>query len=365
MGFDGAGIMPNKRAWACGFRTLDLFRSEAYICRLKPNSGDFAVPLFIGLSVVEFRNFKNSDPPKLVRLWHQCQFGRGAASGFTVDAFETLVFSQPYFRRDGLIFAVDGDTMIGFIHAGFGASDDESTLSLERGAICALGVRPDNRKEGVGRELVKRAEEFLQSQGATGITAGASPPHNPFYLGIYGGSQPSGFLETDMSVKPFFESLGYQDAEQHLVYQRNLESSDPMNMKLMQNRRKLKMAIRVPSQDSVTWWWTCRFGRLDSLMFQLSDKSSGEAVATVGVIGLDLYRAKWNRQAVGLTNLWVKESERGKGYGQTLLIEVCRRLRDERVTTAEIHAPADNEAMNGAAKAAGFRHVDTGHVFKK
>lgn len=315
--------------------------------------------------MVEFRNFTNSDPPKIVRLWHQCQFGRGAASGFTVDAFETIVFSQPFFRRDGFILAIDEGVPVGFVHAGFGANDDESAQSLKRGTICALGVRPDNRRQGIGRELVQRAETFLKSQGATAITAGASPPNNPFYLGLYGGSQPSGFLDTDMAAKPFFTSLGYKVAEQHLVYQRDLEASDPMNMKLMQNRRKLKMAIKVPAQETVSWWWSCRFGRLDSLLFQLSKKTGGEAVATVNVIGLDLFRAKWNRQAVGLTNLWVAESERGQGFAQTLLVEVCRRLRDERVTMAEVHSPADNEAMKHAVAAASFKHVDTGTVFTR
>lgn len=313
--------------------------------------------------MVEFRNFTNSDPPRIVQLWHQCQFGRGGASGFTVDAFETIVFSQPFFRRDGFILAIDEGTPVGFVHAGFGATDDESAQSLERGTICALGVRPENRRQGIGRELVERAEAFLKSQGATTITAGATPPHNPFYLGLYGGSQPSGFLQSDESAKPFFQALGFQVAEQHLVYQRDLGSTDPMNMKLMQNRRKLKMAIKVPPQQSVSWWWSCRFGRLDSLLFQLSKKAGGEAIATVNVIGLDLFRAKWNQQAVGLTNLWVAEAERGQGFAQTLLVEVCRRLRDERVTTAEIHSPADNEAMKHAVAAAGFEHIDTGDVF--
>ena len=316
--------------------------------------------------MVEFRCFTNSDPPKIVELWHQCQFGRGAASGFNVDALETLVLSQLYFRQDGFIIAIDGDSMVGFVHAGFGCNDDESAVSTEHGAICAIGVRPEYRRKGIGRDLMQRAESYLKSNGSLKIQAGPAAPHNPFYLGLYGGSEPSGFLESDPSLAPFLQSLGYQPESKHIVFQREVDAaSDPVNMKLVQNRRKLKMAIKVPPPPPVTWWWSCRTGRLDSLMFELMPKSGGNGVASVNVIGLDLFRPKWKKQAIGLSNLWVDESQRGNGYGQTLLVEVCRRLRDEHVTTAELHAADDNDAMKGAAKAAGFQPIDAGIVYSK
>ncbi|MDA1015645.1 MAG: N-acetyltransferase [Planctomycetota bacterium] len=316
--------------------------------------------------MVEFRCFKNSDPPRIVELWHKCRFGRGAAGGFNVDALETLMLSQPYFRRDGFIIALDGESMVGFVHAGFGCNADESAISTEHGAICAIGVRPEFRRKGIGRELMQRAESYLKSNGASQLQAGPAAPHNPFYLGLYGGSEPSGFLESDASAAPFLKALGYASESKHIVFQREVAADgDPVNMKLMQNRRKLKMAIKVPPPPPVTWWWSCRFGRLDSLMFELLPKAGGDGVASVNVVGLDLYRPKWKKQAIGLSNLWVEKSQRGNGYGQTLLVEVCRRLRDERVTTAEVHAIDDNEAMKGAAKAAGFRAIDTGIVYSK
>ena len=72
--------------------------------------------------MIEYRRFHNSDPPRLVSLWHACRLGPGAAEGFSFDAFETVNFSQPYFDPDGLIVAFDGAEAVGFVHAGFGSN---------------------------------------------------------------------------------------------------------------------------------------------------------------------------------------------------------------------------------------------------
>ena len=61
----------------------------------------------------------------------------------------------------------------------------------------------------------------------------------------------------------------------------------------------------------------------------------------------------------------VEEERRGQGYGQTLLVEVLKRLRQELITVAEIHAPESNEVANGVIRATGFERVDTGVVYRK
>lgn len=101
--------------------------------------------------MIEYRSFQNSDPPRLVELWHACGLSRGAAAGFSTDAFEQLNFAQPYFDRRGLILASDGDKLVGFIHAGFGRNESYSALSTDTGAISVVLVHPDYRRQGIGR----------------------------------------------------------------------------------------------------------------------------------------------------------------------------------------------------------------------
>lgn len=314
--------------------------------------------------MTEYRPFHNTDPPQLLKLWHDCRLGRGAAEGFRCDAFETLLFAQPFFDRRGLIVACDGADIVGYVHAGFGATADGSRLSLDTGVICIIMVHPDYRRQGIGRELIARAVSYLEGNGSTSITAGAEKDRDPFYIGLYGGCRVSGFLESDENAAPFLESLGYQPVRRYAVMQRAIDQqNDPVNFRLVTIRRKMELAI-ASSLEKNTWWWDTRFGRLDSIRFMLHPKAGGSPVASLTVHGLDLYLAKWQRRAIGLTDLFVPEAERGKGYAQALLVEVCRRLREELVTAVESHVLESDEAGIAALKSAGLERVDTGIVYQ-
>jgi ribosomal protein S18 acetylase RimI-like enzyme len=315
--------------------------------------------------MVEYRRFQNADPPQLRRLWQECGLGRGAALDLDADIFETVVFSQPYFDPRGVMLAVADGEVVGFIHAGFCASADRASLDRSQGVICAVMVLPKHRRQGIGRELVRLAEEYLKSSGATHIFAGPAHPRDPFYFGIYGGSQPAGFLESDPLAEPFFRSLGYAPIERHLVYQRPLgEKADPVGLRLIALRR----STRLTSPETPTafpWWWQTRVGRLDSVELALAPKAGNGTLARVTVVGLDFYLPRWNRRAIGLLDLHVPEPMRRKGYGQSLLVEVCRRVRSELIQLVEAHVDERDQVVTKLLEASGFQRVDAGIVYRK
>ncbi len=313
--------------------------------------GDFTIPI----------------PPGLSRCGTHAALSRGAAGGFSFDAFELLNFAQRYFDRDGLILAVDSESgdAVGMVHAGFGPNDDQSDIDPGVGVVCLVLVRPDFRRQGIGRELMRRAEDYLQIRGAETLIAGPAAPFDPFYVGLYGGSQPSGFLESDPDAAPFIAAMGYAPVERFAVMQRDLQTGrDPMSFKVVTIRRKTELGIAA-SQANSSWWWMTRYGRLDSLRFLLVPKLGGEPLAGVTVIGLDLYLPKWQERVIGLTDLTVPEDERRKGYGQALLLELSRRLRDELVNKLEAHVAETNPGARRTFETAGFSQIDTGIVYRK
>lgn len=315
-------------------------------------------------AVIDYRQFKNSDPPHILRLWHECQLGRGAASGLRCDEFDEIVFAQTYFDPSGLIVACRDGQLVGFVHAGFGVNEGRTGLSTDEGVICAVIVHPSERRQGIGRELVRRAEEYLRQRGSSKIFAGPADPRDPFYCGIYGGSQCAGFLQTDPAAAPFFEKLGYAPCEEHLVFQRSLGAGavDPVGARLLSVRKSTRLTAL--NHEKKSWWWQTRYGRLDAMHLALVPRTGGPPLARVSVVGLDRYANSWQARGIGLLGLFVNDANRGKGYGQALLIEVCRRVRDDMVQLAEAHAAKPNVASIAVLKSAGFKQVDSGRVYR-
>ncbi len=313
--------------------------------------------------MTEYRTFRNTDPPQVLRLWNASQLGRGAARPLSVEGFETAVFSQHHFHRQGFILATSNNEVIGFVHAGFAPLAGTSKIDPAFGVICAIVVHPQHRRQGIGRELMQQGIAYLRERGATRIQVGESRGADPFYFGLYGGCRPSGFLKSDPLADPFLKAVGFVLKEEHTVYQRDLRlTRDPVSFRTMKLRRVTQVEFSDQPSDP-NWWWFANFGTADSLHCLLTDKE-GKQFATVTVVGLDHYVGTWNERAIGLLGIDVPEAYRGQGYGQTLVIEVVRRMKQEMITRAEMHVPSGNAAAHRIATASGFQAVDTGVVYE-
>jgi ribosomal protein S18 acetylase RimI-like enzyme len=314
--------------------------------------------------VVSYRTFQNNDPPRILQLWNESALGRGAVVSKSTEPFEISNYAQPYFDAKGVFLAFDEGRLIGLSHAGFGTTGDQKGTDYSVGVVCAVVVHADYRRRGIGRELLRQAESYLRERGAKQIFAGPSRYRDPFYFGLYGGSRPSGFLLTDPLAAPFFLNSGYGEHERHVIYQRDMTTGrDPSNVRVINIKRQTFIEVSEKPQRP-TWWWLTRFGRLDTLRFRLKFKKTQEQVAGITAIGLDQYIPVWKERTIGLVDLEVPEQFRGQGYGQTLLIELLKQLRQELVTLAEIHCPQSNAAAMRAIAGAGFFQVDTGIVYR-
>src|SRR5206468_4966500 len=173
--------------------------------------------------MLRIRPFRNDDPPGLVALWNQSVTGRGSYPLHSAGPLERHIFSRPYFDPAGFLIAEDDRRMVGFVHAGFGPRQDESALDRTRGVVCAIAVLPSHRRRRIGSELLQKAEQYLAACGTKVVQAGPARPLNPFYFGLYGGSDSPGFLLSDAAAGPFFEHHGYHGISTTFVLQRQLD----------------------------------------------------------------------------------------------------------------------------------------------
>src|SRR5437763_14830150 len=102
------------------------------------------------LPVIDYRGFRNNDPPGLMEIWNEVFTGRGAVRLRHSSPLETHAFAKPYFDPAGVIVALDEGQRVGFAHAGFGPADNESALSRATGVTCLIGVRPSHQRRGIG-----------------------------------------------------------------------------------------------------------------------------------------------------------------------------------------------------------------------
>jgi ribosomal protein S18 acetylase RimI-like enzyme len=315
--------------------------------------------------VVQYRSFRNDDPPGLVDIWNDAFTGRGAVLLRHSSPLERFIFSKPYFDAAGLIVAVEDGLRIGFVHAGFGSNAKESALAPATGVICAIGVRSSHRRRGIGSRLLERAEGYLRERGARTIYAGAMRPLNPFYFGLYGGSESSGFLASDKAAAPFLEYHGYRPWDTCLVFQRHLDQ--PVNVvdaRFVALRRRLSMRV-LPNTGIASWWQECVQGVVEPVEFRLEETVTSQAPARAQIWEMEGFSWRWGLPSVGLLDLEVNESQRRQGFAKFLLVSILQYLQEQYFGLIEVQTMERNQAAVKLYQGVGFEQVDIGRIYRR
>ncbi|CAN5556137.1 hypothetical protein BH11PLA2_BH11PLA2_05980 [soil metagenome] len=317
--------------------------------------------------MIVYRPYRNPDPPALVSVWNDAATARGAFPIRTPGMLDRWIFSKPYFTPDAMTVAVDDatNTIVGFSLAGFGPNAEWSALDFTKGVICSVLVRPSHRRQGIGRELVRRAEEFLTRRGATNITIGAQRPDNPYLFGLYGGSNSPGILDSDADAKPFLSHLGYQPANRVFVFQRRLDQainlSDP-RLVLMRKRYDIQM---LKAAVVGSWFQECVWSTLDPAEFRAVDKLTGMPAARATAWELEGFGWKWNYPSAGIIDVQVRPDLRRQGLAKLLVTHILRTLQDQFFGIGELQVSADDASAVGLCKSVGFEQVDVGNVYRR
>lgn len=315
--------------------------------------------------MVQYRTFRNIDPPHLVEVWNEAFTGRGAVILRNSSPLERFVFAKPIFDPAGLILAEENGACLGFAHAALAPCEQYSSVPGPVGIVCLLGVRPAYRRRGIGAELLRRCEEYLRERGARSLFAGGHWPFNPFYLGLYGGSDSPGFLTSDPHAEPFFLRHNYQIVQKTLVMQRLLNQpvriADP---RFVPHRQRYNVLANSPrSLDGP--WKECILGFIEPLELVLEDRETGASVARALVWEMEGFGSRWNRPSIGILGFEVDAGLRRQGVGKFLLWQLLRQVQEQFFELAEVHLQENNQPAIQFVKNLAFEHVDTGQVFLK
>jgi GNAT superfamily N-acetyltransferase len=314
--------------------------------------------------VIQYRTFRNTDSPVVVELWGACLSGRRVVPIQSSTLLEFFILAKPYFDPAGLILAFDDTQPVGLAHAGFIADASGTAIDTSTGIICTLIVHPSRRRQGIGSELLRRAEEYLRGRGARTLLAGPLAPDNAFNFALYGGCTSPGFLVSDALAGPFFEKHGYQVERTAGLFQRSLARMQVPNDPRFAAIRQKYDIIAAPYHGA-GWWRESVLGPVEAVEYRLQEKGSEKVAARSILWDMETFVAQWGQSCVGLIDLVVEPSLRRQGLARYLLAQVLRHLRDQPFQLFEAQALLDDTAMLGLLTGLGFQQVETGQRFRR
>ena len=316
--------------------------------------------------MLRFRPFRNTDPPHLAEIWRSQPPQRGILQPLTAPLLEHAVFSKMHFDRKGLIVATRDDVPVGFVHAGFGPDDAGMAIDTSLGTTLMLMLRAgEEENASLADDLLAASEEYLREQGATVIYAGGIKPLNSFYLGLYGGSEIPGVLQSNKLLCDACTRRGYSESARVSILQCDLVRFRPSVSRKIRQLRRPTTVHETYDPSAANWWEACVWGSQLRDNFQLLEKSSQKVIAKASFWDVQPLSACWGVCTSGMNELYVDPDWRRRGCATYLLGEAFRLLKRRGVGTVEAQTMSTNEAALAFYNQLGFVEVDRGVVFRK
>ncbi len=315
--------------------------------------------------MLTYRTFRNTDPPALAALWQSRAGQPGLFQPVSCDLLEQLVFAKLYFDYGGLLLAWDDGQPVGFAHAGFGPNAERNWTSTEAGVTCVLLVRPGCAEAEVSGGLLGRCEQYLRGRGARVLYGGGLAPLSPFYIGLYGGSELPGVLDSDTTARQTFAAHGYQETERTALLRRELSGFESLiSRQQMQVRRQMLVEVTV-DVSTRSWWEASTLGGFDLTRFDLLPRTGGPPIATALFRSVEPSGTASVCRAMGLMELVVEEPYRRRGLAIFLLSEAFRQFLRQGILLVDIQVRQSNPAALELFRKLGFQQVDQGGVWRK
>jgi ribosomal protein S18 acetylase RimI-like enzyme len=318
-------------------------------------------------TVTCFRPYRNTDSPALADLWNQGLPERGVVRPLTVHEFDALVMGKLGFEREGLIVAERDGRVVGYAHAGFGPVQERGPshrLDFSMGTVALMVLEPGLDEPEIEAGLFQEAEHYLRQRGAEVIYAGGRHPLDPFYWGIYGGSEFAGVLGTHESFHRAALRRGYQPMAQAVLLELELADLPPADPRAILLRRQ----VRFESAEDVLpdgWWQALAIGLFRPSRFALVDRATGEPIARAMTwdvacgVGIDDGRPR-----TALIGLEVVPPRRRQGFGRLLVAEIARHCREQYAEVLLAQTDQTNAAALALYASLDFEPVDRATLYR-
>ncbi len=318
--------------------------------------------------MTHFRPFHNADSPALAALWNRGAPGVSVARPLTVHEFDSHVVGSVVFDAAGLIVALRDGRPAGFVHAGFGPESIDGNgaplrFSYELGTVGMLVVEPGGEDVELESGLLAEAQRYLRKRGASVVYAGGQSPLNPYYWGVYGGSEWAGILSAHTAFHRAVTRAGFESVSRTVVLEADLtgpEARDPRGVLL---RRQARVEV-VEDVLPTTWWEALAVGDFRPTSYRLLTKADDTELARAFTWDMTWFGRRDGRARVGLINMEVNALHRRKGYGRHLVNEILRLARAQATAVLAVQTRETNTPALALYQSLGFQLVETATPFR-
>lgn len=315
------------------------------------------------------RDFRNGDIPALAGLWNRGLSVRSAARPLEPHELDAVLFSRIDFRAQAFKVAeADDGRLLGFAHAGLGAAEPRGPshqLDHTMGTLAMLVVDPSVQDLAVGSSLAAAAESELRSMGVSVFYAGGMHPLNPFYWGIYGGSEFSGILDDHLDFRRVVESAGYQPVAATQMFEYPLERlpnslPDP---RVILVRRQSDL---VTDEDALleSWWDALALGTARPSTHRLI-RRDGLELARATTWEMAGFERLDGQLRAGILDVGVPSELRRKGYAKCMLFLILRHLKDLGIQVASVQTSTSNAAALALYESLGFEPSGSSTLYRR
>ncbi len=317
--------------------------------------------------MTHFRAYRNGDSPALADLWNRGLPDSAVARPITGHEFDSHVISKATFDAEGLIVAERDARVVGFVHAGFGPDlpvGPVYQVNYELGTIGMLVAEPGPPDIELEDGLLHAAETYLRERGAKVLYAGGQYPLNPFYWGIYGGSEYAGILSSHVSFQRAVERIGYAPASATVLMEADLATPEIRNPRSPLIRRQARIEVMeddLPRQ----WWEALAIGEFRPTHYRLIAKADDRELAWATTWDMSWFGRLDGRSRLGLIAMEVESGSRRQGFGRHLVGEILRHARSEMISVVALQTRSTNVAALSLYETLGFVPVETATLFRR
>ena len=225
----------------------------------------------------------------------------------TPERFIELVEKKSYFDPEGLLVAVAGGRVAGWVHACVAPGSEPGHDPGNKVARIRMLIYPAGRLK-VGKALVEQATAWLKISGPKKLLAMHAQAGYPFYRGLWVGGEPM-CPATLAHVQLAFEVGGYKNTQESVFMVAPIEPQQTAAAAPIEFDERPAEMKHEPMRES---WIGFEPQRIRAMI-------GGEEAGGIGWVMLPHLADRLGAPAMNIWSLGVKENHRRKGVAAALI----------------------------------------------